>query len=132
MSFGDALIRTVEILQAAGARVLVLGQVPEVEFNVPAAVVRKLRGLSSLPTVEVADFQRRQHRVLDGLGRLEALGVATVIYPHRMLCGAQTCAIVEGDRPLYRDDDHLSALGATRVIEASKHLIDAAAGAKKE
>jgi peptidoglycan/LPS O-acetylase OafA/YrhL len=132
MSFGEALIRTVEILQAAGARVLVLGQVPEVEFNVPAAVVRKLRGLSSLPTVEVADFQRRQHRVLDGLGRLEALGVATVIYPHRLLCGARTCAIVEGDRPLYRDDDHLSALGSARVIEANKHLIDAAAGAKKE
>ncbi len=117
MTFADALARTIEIIGAFGVRVFVIGPVPEVEFNVPATLVRTLRGFSHLPPVVLADFEARQRRVLDALARIEDGGAATVLYPHKVLCNDRTCAIVEGEQPLYRDDDHLSAFGAKRVME---------------
>ena len=74
--------------------------------------------LSELPPVWRHDFERRQRLVLAALADVAAAGRALVLYPHTVLCDGATCAVADGVRPLYSDDDHLSAFGAERVARA--------------
>ena len=46
MALADALIRTIDIMRSFDVRVIVVGPVPEVEFDVPATLNRALRGLA--------------------------------------------------------------------------------------
>ena len=118
ISLGEALGHTLGQLRRHTEHVVVIGPVPEIEYNVPATLVRSLRGLSRLPPVWRHDFERRQSLVLAALGEIEAAGQATVLYPHTALCEGKTCAVADGVRPLYSDDDHLSPFGAERVARA--------------
>lgn len=112
----DALVRTLDLLGRHGAQVILVGPVPEIEFDVPGTLIRSLRGIGVLPPVARSDFDSRQRQVMQALTRIEALGKATVVYPHRALCDAATCAVAEAIRPLYSDDDHLSPFGAAKVM----------------
>jgi peptidoglycan/LPS O-acetylase OafA/YrhL len=118
ISLAEALRRTLDQLAPHVPHVVLLGPVPELEYNAPATLVRALRGLSDLPPVWHRDFERRQRLVLAALADVAAAGHALVLYPHTVLCDGATCAVADGVRPLYSDDDHLSAFGAERVARA--------------
>jgi len=118
IGLAEALTRTLDQLAAHAPHVVLLGPVPELEYNAPATLVRALRGLSELPPVWRHDFERRQRLVLAALADLATAGRALVLYPHAVLCDEATCAVADGVQPLYSDDDHLSAFGAERVARA--------------
>jgi peptidoglycan/LPS O-acetylase OafA/YrhL len=118
IGLAEALVRTLDQLAPYVQHVVLVGPVPELEYNAPATLVRALRGLSELPPVRRRDFDRRQRLVLAALGDVAAAGRALVLYPHTVLCDGATCAVADGVRPLYSDDDHLSAFGAERVARA--------------
>jgi hypothetical protein len=40
---------------------------------------------------------------------------AKVLYPHEVLCTDEKCALSSDDRPLYRDEHHLSVFGAMKL-----------------
>ena len=122
IQLADALIRTIERIQASGAQVILVGPVPEIDYNVPATLVRSLQGMGYLPPVRFIDFEHRQNEVLSALAKIDARKDVIVVYPHSALCDNKTCAVADGIRPLYRDDDHLSSLGAARISA----LIDSA------
>jgi hypothetical protein len=116
ISLADALIRTLDLLRREGAQVIVAGPVPEIEFDVPGSLVRALRGIGTLPPVARSDFDDRQRQVMQAFAGIEALGWVRVVYPHRALCDAAHCAVAEGTRALYSDDDHLSPFGSEKVM----------------
>ena len=118
IGLAEALLRTLDRLAPHTQHVVLVGPVPELEYNAPATLVRALRGLSELPPVWRHDFERRQRLVLAALADVAAAGRALVLYPHTVLCDGATCAVADGVRPLYSDDDHLSAFGAERVARA--------------
>jgi hypothetical protein len=72
-------------------------------------------GVGRMPPVSRRDFDSRQKRVLNALSQIQTLRNSTVIYPHTVLCDAETCAVVDGRRSLYMDDDHLSPFGSARI-----------------
>jgi hypothetical protein len=39
----------------------------------------------------------------------------TVLYPHHILCASGACEFALNDRPLYRDEHHLSVFGAMKL-----------------
>ncbi|GLQ07184.1 acyltransferase family protein [Sneathiella chinensis] len=117
MDLGSALIRTIDRIEAAGARVIVIGPVPEIQFHVPDTLIRTWSGIGDLPLVRREDFDDRQSRVLAALKRIEILGKATVIYPHQMLCDDVSCDVTRNDKALYTDDDHLSVEGARAIVD---------------
>jgi peptidoglycan/LPS O-acetylase OafA/YrhL len=118
IGLAEALRRTLDQLAPHVEHIVLIGPVPELEYNAPATLVRALRGLSELPAVRRPDFERRQRLVLAALADVAAAGRALVLYPHAVLCDGVTCAVADGVRPLYSDDDHLSAFGAERVARA--------------
>ena len=118
IGLAEALRRTLDQLARHVEHIVLIGPVPELEYNAPATLVRALRGLSELPAVRRPDFERRQRLVLAALADVAAAGRALVLYPHAVLCDRVTCAVADGVRPLYSDDDHLSAFGAECVARA--------------
>ena len=123
MSLADALSRTLGRVSATGAQILVVGPVPEIDYDVPNTLIRSLMGFGRLPLVARDDFDHRQKHVLKALARMQALENVTVVYPHTVLCNADTCAVAEGNRSLYMDDDHLSPLGSARVVALIRSVI---------
>ena len=124
IELGDALTRTIERVRASGARVVVVGPVPEIDYHVPSALVRWLHGVGYLPPTRRADFDLRQKQVMLALAKIGALEGVVVVYPHTVFCDAETCAVADGLRALYTDDDHLSPFGAARVGALVRSAID--------
>lgn len=128
IGLAEAMIRTVERVRASGARVIVVGPVPEIDYHVAHALVRSLHRASTMPPVWRADFDMRQKQVMQALTKVGAMDGVVVVYPHRVLCDETTCAVVEGRRALYVDDDHLSPFGAMRVSAEVVSAIDGMTG----
>ena len=124
IELADALARTIERVNALGARVIIVGPVPEIDFNVPATLVRSLQGFGRLPAVRRADFDKRQELVLRALTKIATRSDASVVYPHAVLCDNETCAVADGIRSLYLDDDHLSPFGSSRVNSLIRAEVD--------
>ena len=113
----NALTRTVKRLTAAGAYVVVVGPVPEVDFNVPNMMVRAVNLDRPLLETPRTAFNTRQEIVLHTLKRLESMPNVSVVYPHEQLCNSERCRLVDDGRPLYKDDDHLTLAGVRLILD---------------
>jgi peptidoglycan/LPS O-acetylase OafA/YrhL len=104
---------TVDKLLAAGKRVIFVGPVPEIGIDVPDLLVRQaMKGENLSVTAKCEDFTRRHGYLLDALNSLEKRDGVLVILPHQRLMNGNDARISLEGKPLYRDDDHLSELGA--------------------
>lgn len=117
MELGAAMLRTVKLLSQTGAKVLVLGPVPEIAYHVPDTLIRSWSGIGQLPISNRLDFDIRQSKVLAALELVVKGSKAEVIYPHQSLCDDTQCLVTKDGRTLYLDDDHLSVEGARDIVE---------------
>ena len=111
--FSRGFDRTVAALRRAGKRIVVIGPIPEVGFDVPTTMARNAwfgRDVVIEPTV--AAFLDRQQFVLDTLTAAQARHGFELVQPYESLCDSQRCSVGTRDRPYYADDNHLSITGA--------------------
>ena len=114
--FARSLKETVDALRARGKAVWLVSSVPEVGWNVPSVLARMHRqhkDFNIAPTL--AEFESRQRRVMPAVQGLRATDGLRVLSPHEILCQQDPCSIVEGGRPLYADDDHLTFTGTRKI-----------------
>lgn len=126
------LVRTIRELQKLGRRVVVVGQVPEVAYQVPAAsFAAELTGrdANQLIAPTVAAYKERTASVDAILGDLERDFGVKVVQPHEWLCNKTRCRVAAEDGPLYRDDDHLSVLGSRSLSRLFDPIFDSAVSA---
>ena len=119
LAFVHGLERTVRALRAAGKKVVVLGQVPEIGTNVPNCLARNYLPLSppSECSVEAERVRQRLDFSNTTIARLdERPGVCTFL-PSEALCTATSCRTTADNVILYKDDDHLSVAGAKRLAQ---------------
>ena len=87
-------------------------------WPVPAVLARRALAQHS-ETAEMnpplATYLTRQKFVLAAFERLKRSDAARVLYPHRVLCARGACEVALEGVPLYRDEHHLSVLGARRL-----------------
>lgn len=106
-----ALRRTVDRL--AGRKILILSPVPEPGFDVPDAMVRGGRlGLPEVRGLPKPVYERRTRDVmlvLDGLVRSNKN--VSMFDMSKTLCDTEWCSVSRDGRPLYSDNNHLSADG---------------------
>jgi peptidoglycan/LPS O-acetylase OafA/YrhL len=117
----NALYRTVLSLQEIGKRVLVVGPVPEVGYDVPSvnhiALITN-RDVNSMIAPSRSDFDIRNRNVLSTLSRLQDELHVKILSPSTLLCDDTICRVaLEGGLALYRDDHHLSTFGAKYISE---------------
>ena len=111
----SALFKTVTTLLALNRKVVVVMNVPEIGFNVPALhFISKIKNESYdylLPTK--MEYLERNKSVYDIFSDLSSLKGVNIIYPELYLFDEKDRAkVINDNNLLYRDDDHLSGYGA--------------------
>lgn len=115
--FRRGLERTIRALTNAGKRVVVVAPVPEAAYSVPRLMARlRLAGDKREPFRDLGSYLKHQKFVLDTVAEMKRRYGATVIYPHRILCATGNCEFAVNDRPLYRDEHHLTVYGAMQLV----------------
>lgn len=128
--FETALARTVSALTAAGKNVVLVGQVPELGFDLPSCLTRR-----ELPPLF---FDWPQCGVPIGLmaRRLQFTNTVISSYSHSssavqillasdVLCPGAECNATLDGHLLYSDDNHVSRAGATLLAEKISGLLAA-------
>lgn len=114
------LMATVVELLDSGRKVVILGQIPEVGWNVPNVLARgeMLGWLSKPPKLTQADFEARAATTEKILSRVAATNSAVrYLRLSDIFCANGTCSVVdEAGLPLYVDDDHISRGTAERFF----------------
>lgn len=108
-AYGNLLGR----LQAAGKRVALVLQAPELPQRATDMIFKHRHQFGDLAGVPTAWWQRRNAWVRAHRDTLPA-GIS-VIDPTELLCDAQNCYVTRQGQALYFDDDHLSVTGAGLV-----------------
>jgi len=132
--FRAGVERTVAAIEASGRRVVLVGQVPEIGYDVPASsFAASLRGkdVTAMIAPTVAEFEERSARVDDVLNDIRARHEVTVVEPAERLCRDGLCQVVADGVPLYRDDNHLSLRGCVLVAELFDPLLASAARSQR-
>ncbi|WP_394181620.1 acyltransferase family protein [Yoonia maritima] len=105
---------TVTRITDAGINVAVVYPIPEIGHKVPETLAKL--SLQGRPVAEFglprADFEARNHAIIERLDEITAKTGAMQIRPYRYLCDDLLCRTYEEGEALYYDDDHLSSAGA--------------------
>ena len=115
--FEAALRRTVAALRATGREVVILGDVPEIGWDVPRLVFSEERwGHPLPPRPDIAAVARRDARAEQLFADLAAADPGVRYVPvAEKLCDPE-CEVTLGDQPLYFDSHHLTAFGAREIM----------------
>ncbi|MBS0277020.1 MAG: acyltransferase [Proteobacteria bacterium] len=114
--FYRGLERTVKALTAAGKHVVIVASVPEAGYSVPRMMAHmRMDGDERRLTRSLPRFLAHQKFVFAALKRMHEKYGAQILYPHEILCSGRKCDLSMNDRPLYRDEHHLSVFGAMKL-----------------
>jgi hypothetical protein len=114
--FYRGLERTVRKLTAAGKHVVIVASIPEAGYSVPRVMARmRMDGDNRALTRSLPKFLAHQKYVFASMQRMRQKYGVNILYPHQVLCTGDTCALSSQDRPLYRDEHHLSVFGALKL-----------------
>lgn len=113
------LRETAKALVAGGREVILIGPVPEIGRNVPAATARAaLMGHDDQTGLARAAFDARAGRTEDILMRVASeFETARYLPLSDLFCDETVCRTEDADGvPLYRDDDHITRTTAERLL----------------
>ncbi len=132
--FRAALERTVEDLERAGKKVIVMGDVPDIRVDVPTCIARSSMFLGRARTcdAEASLVAKTLDYTNAAIAEIAAArGDVCTFLPETVLCEAGRCASSIDGTVLYYDNQHLSSAGA---LYLAKHFrFDACvAGASKQ
>ncbi len=127
----QGLTRTIERLQAHQKRVILVGPIPEIGYDVPTTIA-KVHHLNLDFELEPtrAMFEARQRFALELLPALAEQHALELLYPHETLCDQARCAVSEGGELLYDDSNHLTDHGARLLAERLGELLTEPATSK--
>ncbi len=124
----------IDLLLAAGHRVLLVYPIPEVGFDVPRRVFQLTmlgdwQAGKTMLTTRSDVFHERNADAFALLDAVDHPGVVRV-YPHELFCDnqvAEKCIVNDGGNVFYHDDDHPSSAGAvlinTRIVEKIEDML---------
>lgn len=134
-AFERSLRRTIAALQQAGASVWVMQQVPTQSTDPIRALVRAARrGMGSPPSgIPLSEHVARQRRVSEAMERSCGDNVRFIDPTPYCFDTAGNSILGGGGRAYYCDEDHLSPLGARRLLAAPlAPFLDAVARIRRE
>jgi peptidoglycan/LPS O-acetylase OafA/YrhL len=117
------LNRAVEALRLREINVIIIRGTPEIGTNVPNMVLGQDNESQNTVLPTRTDVDQRNERADQIIDEIAERRDVLVLSPRDLLC-AETCLIQIEGKPLYRDDDHLSAFGARWLIPNLMHNVD--------
>ena len=111
------LSKTIKALQAAGKKVILIGNVPFYRIQAHDCVYKSGKNVKKLCRMNFDEANRQKHLYIDTLKKLgKALNVE-VIDIYKPLCNDRGCSMFRKDYILYRDNNHLNIRGSQLVGE---------------
>jgi hypothetical protein len=107
---------TIDLLSASGKKVIVMKQTPEIDLNPVSCLVSRPLALHTakarcdVPVDRVRSYLAEYEPVFDATVRPRP-GLV-VVDPVPVLCAGDSCRVMDGVLPVYRDDLHLSLHGS--------------------
>jgi peptidoglycan/LPS O-acetylase OafA/YrhL len=115
--FEAALRRTVAVIRATGREVVIVGDVPEIGWDVPRLVMAEVRwGHPLPPRPDLAAVTRRDARIDRLFADLAAADPGVRYVPMVQALCDPDCEVAINDQPLYFDSHHLTAFGAREIM----------------
>ena len=115
----EGLQRTIEILTSLEREVVIGLSVPEIGYMVPSAhsiASRTGRDANEIIAPTRSEYYARNAQSLFFIEQLKKeVPTLKILDPSVLLCDEEICKVVEENKPLYRDDDHLSTFGAHSI-----------------
>jgi SGNH domain (fused to AT3 domains) len=130
--FDLGLQRTVATLRELERRVVLVGPVPEVGYEVPEALFvadRTGRDVNDIIAPSRREFEERNRAVMDSLSRFRGADGVSVVDISDWMCGANRCEVADLGQALYRDSHHLSLHGSERLAPMFESVLATAASA---
>ena len=130
--YWESLHTIINRLMAAGKSVYLVFPIPELPAHISKAMI-PLSIFTQTPLLDLNKSTSAKYYISRNnfiLNKLSSLNYGNNLYsiePFEILCDGEYCPAVINRDALYFDDDHLSVIGATRLIENSvitDHLID--------
>jgi hypothetical protein len=113
------LRNSIKALTDLNRTVILLGGVPEIGWDVPKTIASSLLHGSKAPVPptlsEVRVRQDEADQIFQRLGTNPKVHVVSIA---QILC-RPVCTVLDGTRPVYVDDDHVSVHGAVNIIGPS-------------
>lgn len=122
--FGRGLERTLGFLKQQNKRIVIVGPVPEVGWNVPDTLAKLNilhRSLDIRPTI--GEFEGRQHYFRQTIEALCKKYIVTLLWPSSVLCGPTHCEVQKNGKAYYADAHHLSVFGAEQLAPLFKTVL---------
>jgi peptidoglycan/LPS O-acetylase OafA/YrhL len=114
--FKLGLQRTIDAVVATGRRVIIVGDTPEIGWNVPLHLYLHARWGDPLPAVPTLhDLERRSRAVVAAFRSLAKRPNVRVVRLIPLLCKGG-CPITHEGRAVYWDDDHISAFASRELL----------------
>jgi len=127
----NAYKETLQKLLQLKTNVILVYPIPEVGWNVPYYIAKKMYFEGALLTslnisTSYALYKIRHKKVIEMFDALGKRSNLIRIYPDKILCNTyikDRCIASLNGKPFYFDDDHLSSAGAKLVVdEIMKHI----------
>ena len=114
--FEYGLRRTFAELTKAKVKIVVLGGVPEIGWHVPRELASAIASNRAPPAPPSLAAVRMRNKIADEIiSEVVSEYGARVVDIVPALC-PDKCQVIDGDFPLYSDDDHLSVYGSTNFV----------------
>jgi hypothetical protein len=108
--------------------VYMLRPIPEMGFDVPSAVARRIAmGLSAEVSIPLSAYRSRNQWLWAAQDAARQQCGVKVLDPLPLLCQGERCMGSMNGRPLYVDDDHLSESGNKRLVPLFRTMFAGAA-----
>lgn len=115
--FERSALRTITKLNELGLEIIIVNQVPEIEFNVPDATSKILmHDLEASLEPSVESYTKRNLFVNNVFRNLSSQFSISFIKPHKEMCDNEKCSIYSSDFvPVYKDSNHLMPFYAESI-----------------
>lgn len=123
----ESLLELMNDMRKAGKSIVVVGPVPEVNFDVPLCFSKqwayKDKDRFSCKDITYKEFYKRQENIIPVFEKVRNMG-ASVVFPHEILCDYESCKVQENGNAFYYDNDHMTIEGALELLPALRGAID--------
>lgn len=116
-TFSDGLLETLNLITNKVKNIVIVLQVPELGFDPRACIERPFSNSKSNCYVLKKDVLNRQNNYRFIINEIAKNFKNVKVYdPLDVFCDQEKCYAVRNGEMLYRDDDHISVLGAKAVL----------------
>ena len=120
----DDIVAAVDLIMAAGKKVLIVSPTPHAGFDVGECIERRATGALVLGRsdcdIGLRGHSYRQRSVESGLEEVSARSGAAILWLTSLMCDDDICATTRDGVPLYIDRGHLTIEGSRLVLGDAK------------